>query len=166
MRVRGELIPHKYPKLVSASVFEACQSIINAKRTTTEKPPLEQRAKKPYVFRGLIRCGSCGCQVCSDTKKGKYTYLFCTKAKGKDVCDSERIREERALEVVESVLKQIVIPEPLVRKIHERLKSQYDTERNDLRSFAASLQKELQAAQSKLDRLLDLYLAENYSDRL
>ena len=35
---------------------------------------------KPYVYRGLFRCGECGCFITTETQKG-HNYLRCTKEK-------------------------------------------------------------------------------------
>ncbi len=159
MMVRGQRYPHAYPKLIDKALFDRCQAIIAG--TSVSNPPeirIQQRAKKPFIFRGLMRCADCGCQVVSDLKKGRYVYLACTKAKGKDVCQAGRIREEVALEVVEHVLSRINIPESLIMKIQERLKSQYDDQRSDMLAMAQQLQNQFSEIDIRLDRLLNLYL--------
>ncbi len=156
MRDKGNLHPHNAPVLVDKPLFDRCQAV---KQAATTKQPKEnikyQRAKKPFVFRGLIRCGHCGRQVCSDIKKGKHIYLFCTKSGTKDFCNAERINESIALQAVESVLKRINIPEPMIQEIHVRLKAQYDEDKAEIRQYLVELQKRLDESHNKLDRLLD-----------
>lgn len=159
MVVRGKLYPHAYPKLIDKSLFDRCQLILESMTSKkVAKNGRKLQSKKPFIFRGLIRCAQCGCQISSDIKKGKYIYLACSKAKGKDVCQSGRIREEVALEVVERVLSRIVIPESLITKIEQKLKRQYDLERADILRMAEQLQKQLNDIEVRLDRLLNLYL--------
>lgn len=159
MMVRGTLYPHAYPKLIDKTLFDRCQAIIAGTSVSTPiETRVQQRAKKPFIFRGLMRCADCGCQIVSDLKKGQYVYLACTKAKGKDVCQAGRIREEVALEVVEHVLSRINIPESLIMKIQERLKSQYDDNRSDMLAMAKQLQDQFNDVDIRLDRLLNLYL--------
>jgi site-specific DNA recombinase len=159
MLIKEKFYPHVYSVLIDSVLFDKCQRVGQAssnKYKTDES--MQQRSKKPFVFRGLIRCAHCGCQISSDIKKGQYIYLFCSKAKGKEVCQGRRIREEKALEVVESVLNDIRIPEPLIKAIHERLKAQYDVERGDILVMTRQLQKRYSEIDPKLDRLLNLFL--------
>lgn len=163
MLINEKLYPHIYPVLIEPALFEQCQKVRKAFSSKNgpeqqQEERKDQRSKKPFVFRGLMRCKECGCQICSDIKKGQYVYLFCTRAKGKDKCNSARIREERALEAVERVLEQIVIPESLIEKIHDRLKSQYDLERSTLRNTKERLQSQFNAIDSQLEKLMTLFL--------
>jgi site-specific DNA recombinase len=161
MMVRGKAYPHVYPKLIDKSLFDRCQRVIEVSSSnskTTAEQQVKQRAKKPFIFRGLMRCAQCGCQICSDIKREKYIYLFCTKAKGKELCNSGRIREEVALEAVEDALSRINIPESLIKAIHEHLKIQYDTERSGIKAMVQQLHKQFVEAETRLDRLLDVFL--------
>lgn len=163
MLINGTLYPHVYPVLIEPSLFEQCQKVRKASSSISypeqqEQGRKDQRAKKPFVFRGLIRCKECGCQICSDIKKGQYVYLFCTKAKGKDKCSSSRIREEVAMAEVERVLEQINIPELLIEQIQARLIEQYDQERLGIRATEKSLQIRYNEFNNQLDRLMNIYL--------
>ena len=160
MLINGKLHPHIYSVLIEPVLFDKCQKVrsrSNPKNAIEEK--VDQRSKKPFVFRGLMRCKQCGCQISSDIKKGRYIYLFCTRAKGKDKCEGVRLREEVVLLEVERVLSRIVIPEPLIVQIHERLKAQYSQERDQIRATEKTLQKQFNDVAKQLDRLLDLFLA-------
>jgi site-specific DNA recombinase len=161
MLVNGTLYPHVYPVLIEPDLFLQCQKVRMASSSKGGNKPEErkqQRAKKPFIFRGMMRCKECGCQICSDIKKDQYIYLFCTKAKGKDKCNSARIREEVALEAVERVLEQIKVPDDLIKKIHARLKSQYDLERSTLRNTKQRLQSQFEEADARLERLMTLFV--------
>jgi len=50
---------------------------------------------KPFIFRGMISCGNCGCLVSPEIKKGKYVYYSCTNAKG--ICHRDYINEKEFL---------------------------------------------------------------------
>jgi site-specific DNA recombinase len=160
MLIKGKLYSHVYPILIEPSLFDQCQAVSQrfSKKNKTENA-IQQRSKKPFVFRGLIRCSHCGCQITSDIKKGRYVYLFCSKAKGKELCKAERIREEKAMEIVENVLDRIKVPESLIQAIQERLKTQYDLERADFKALSKQLQSRLNENEKSSDKLLNLYLA-------
>lgn len=159
MRYQGKLVPHIYPPLIDESLFEKCQQVCDGNRMTPQV-----KTEKPFVFRGLIRCASCGCTVCSDLKKGKYIYLFCTKAKGKDKCNSQRIREYKAMTVIEAVLDSLVIPEPLLEQIRNHLIEVNMAGQQDYQSVMDNLQQEIKQLEKSKERLLNLYLKGSITD--
>ncbi|MCP4051034.1 MAG: hypothetical protein GY730_10050 [bacterium] len=101
MHIRGNVQPHRYGPIIDEYLFQKCQDV----RMGYNKQPYKY-AGKPYAFRALIKCAYCGCTITSDTKKGKYTYLFCTKYKGN--CDNTRIREEAIIKQIKKVFKKLV----------------------------------------------------------
>lgn len=153
MTYKGKRVPHVYPILIDESLFDRCQQI---REGNNNKPVVS--TEKPFVFRGLMKCGSCGCSITSDLKKGRYVYLACTKAKGKDKCASKRIREEKAMAVVEEVLSRLVIPDPLLQEIREYLVKLNQEEHKTYEGTVEALQKELKQQDQMLERLLNLYL--------
>jgi hypothetical protein len=50
------------------------------------------RARHEFVFSSLIRCGSCGCALVAEIKKGRYIYYHCTGNRGK--CPGRYARQE------------------------------------------------------------------------
>ncbi len=154
MLYKGNLKPHVYPPIIDEALFNRCQALRESNRTKPIKA-----SKKPFVFRGLMKCAQCGCSICSDIKKGKYIYLFCTKQKGKDICNSKRIREEVALEVVEEVLNSLVIPDSLLEEIRKYLIETNSNEKKDYKSVVEGFQKEFNKEEKKQERLFELYLS-------
>lgn len=76
MKVKGELYPHKYPSLISESLFDQVQDVMAGHNKTPFK-----YAGNPILFRGLITCEHCGCTVTGDIKKKKYIYYSCNNSK-------------------------------------------------------------------------------------
>jgi site-specific DNA recombinase len=153
MLYKGERKPHVYPTLIDEPLFEACQQVMEGNRSKPVKA-----TPKPFVFRGLMTCASCGCAVCSDIKKGKYIYLFCTKSKGKELCNAKRIREYKALAVVEKVLNSLVIPPELMEAIRCQLVETHNAGQKDFKAVFKDLQAELKQLEDSKDKLLDIYL--------
>ena len=87
---------HIHPRIIDKALWNRCQEVLAGKKKTHFK-----WGEKPYVFRGLITCGHCGCMVTSGTikkKSGKaYTYLGCTRYKP---CEQKAIREDDALNML------------------------------------------------------------------
>ncbi len=159
-RYKDKLLPHIYPPLIDEELFDRCQQVMNNNRVT----PVVS-TNKPFIFRGLIICKSCGCQICSDIKKGKYIYLFCTKAKGKQICNSGRIREEVALGVVEDVLERLHIPEQLLEAIRKNLEELHNAGCQDYKKATQSMRQESAIQENSKQRLMDLYLRGSITDK-
>lgn len=80
---KGELYPHKHPKLISEALFRQCQEIMNSR--SQKKHKTFKCTEKPFIFKGLIKCEQCGCAISCDEKiknGKKYRYLCCTHGKG------------------------------------------------------------------------------------
>lgn len=83
MKIRGEIMPHKYEPIISKALFEKVQDILSGKNTCV---PTREYGGISFAFRKLIRCAECGGTISSEQhfkKSGrKYTYLRCTHPKG------------------------------------------------------------------------------------
>ncbi len=66
MRYRGQIYPHKHPTLISQQLFDQVQDILSGRN----KQPFRFKGL-PYFYRGLIRCGHCGCMITPLKKKKK-----------------------------------------------------------------------------------------------
>ena len=86
LRYKGELHEARHEPIISKCLFDAVEAVMNRK-SKPKAPKL-----KPYLYRGLFRCGECGCFVTSETQKG-HNYLRCTKRVKKD-CSQPYVREE------------------------------------------------------------------------
>jgi site-specific DNA recombinase len=93
MKAKGELYPHRHEPIISYELFEKVQEV----REGHNKKPFQYVAK-PFIFRGMITCGHCGCLVSPEMKKSKYVYYSCTNAKG--ICKRDYINETAFLREV------------------------------------------------------------------
>lgn len=157
MRIKGQIRPHKYPPLTTRERFDTCQAV----RGRYEKTPFKYQTK-PYVFRGLIQCAYCGCSVSSDTKKGKYTYLCCTKRRGE--CRGLRVREEVILGQVRDLFKDLRIPPAALEKVRAALQAKHEDEQRFKTDAVEGLHTRYTELQRQLDLLLDLRLRSRITD--
>ncbi len=153
MKVKDVLHEHRHPVIIDEWLFAKCQEV----RQGWHKKPFKY-ASKPYVFRGLVKCGYCGCAISSDRKKNKYTYLTCTKHKGN--CGAVRLREEELLTQVSGVLKQLVIPEDILADLKDRLRKSHQAKVDYHTTALDALNKQYSSFQKQLDNLLDLRISE------
>ena len=120
MLYSGNLYPHRYEPLIDKWLFEKCKAVREGKSKT-----LIKYASKPFAFRGLIRCGYCGCMVGKDPTKG-INYCICNQYKGK--CGAERITEEELLSQVRVAFENITIPEDVVEELRKEMESSFKAE--------------------------------------
>ncbi len=73
MYVGGEFYEGKHEPIITKKLFDACQEMM-----TRKSKPQHGGGLKPYVYRGLFKCGGCGCSITAETQKG-HNYLRCTK---------------------------------------------------------------------------------------
>lgn len=107
----------------------------------------------------MIKCKNCGCTVTPEPpKKGKYIYL---RPKPKNGCNCKQINEEVANNLVEKVLKSMTIPEDVLNMYLDKLKQRFDTQQQEETLQQQLKEKDLKNAKKRLNRLVDLYLAED-----
>jgi site-specific DNA recombinase len=152
MTANGKKYPHKYEPLITRALFEQCQTV----RKSWNKKPFAY-ASKPYILRGLVRCGKCGCSLSPETAKGKYTYYSCTNAK-KDICSTKiYIKEEDLLKPMYEVFETFEnIPQEKIDWLVGELKKSVESKNLYHRNVIDSLQKEYNDVQDRIESILDL----------
>jgi len=151
MCVKGELYPHKYPALIPEYLFDKVQSII----ASHGKSPVHY-AGKELLFRGLIKCGRCGCTVSGDIKKQKYVYYACSNSKG--TCSKLWVREEKLMAELLAYFDKIQLSDEQISEIIMHLKESYSNEQDFFKHSQESLRKELDHIQGRLSKLIDMHL--------
>ena len=147
---------HIYPHLISDELFEKCRRVREGKGHNHSNKVKDDRHA---LFKGLIKCKNCGCTVTPEPpKKGKYIYL---RPKPKNGCNCKQINEEVANKLVEGVLKSMAIPEDVLNMYLDRLKQRFDTQQKEETIQQQLKEKDLENARKRLDRLVDIYLAED-----
>ncbi len=150
---KGKLYPHKYQPLISKELFDKCKAV---KEKWNKKP--FQYASKPYMLRGLVRCGTCGCSMSPYLQKGT-VYYKCSNGK-KDFEKHKMHKTETELmkplhKVLEAFSK---IPQKWIDELVEALKRSSNAKNLYHRSTIDSLQKEYNAFQIKIERIMDLLI--------
>ena len=151
---KGKPYPHKYQPLITKELFDKCQSI----RKGWNKKPFAY-ASKPFILRGLVRCAKCGCSMSPDLKKGKYVYYSCSNGR-KDICNTKvYIREEELLKPVYGVLEAFkAIPQQKIDELVDGLKQSSDAKNLYHKNTINTLQSEYNSTQTRIDRLMDLFI--------
>ena len=149
-RFAGETHEGSHQRIVSKALFDEVQNVM-ARRGRPHKP---RRKRLPYL--GFIQCGECGAAITGERQKGHH-YYRCTRKLGP--CSQKRfIREEALTDELRAVTAGAAIPaEPgadMLAQIREWRQTESDCRASELAEERTRLGK----AESRLSRLLDVYI--------
>ncbi|SKB74489.1 recombinase family protein [Sphingopyxis flava] len=74
--------------LTSSALWDAVQTVLDRRSHDSTHSRVED-----FAFRGLAKCGHCGCALVAEIKKGRYIYYHCSGYYGK--CPEPYVRQER-----------------------------------------------------------------------
>jgi len=149
-KFNGEIYEGNHKPAVSKKLFDKCHEVMKSKAHHMNK------GVKFYAFRGLFKCGECGCGITAETQKG-HNYYRCTKKK--IPCSQKYVREESLNEQISSILQKVSLPDSWTKTmIAELEKERSQTEQADF-SFVQNLKSQIKECKDRLDKLLDLQLA-------
>ena len=148
---KGQIYPHKYEPIISYDLFKKCQEV----KASYNKQP-RKNASKPFVLKGLVKCSKCGCAVSPEIHKKKYVYYSCTNYK--EVCKRVWVREEKLLEPIAEVLKNMALPQNVIEDVTESLKV-VEKSKNEFHNKALE---NLRSDYDKIDKRMGVM----YEDRL
>ncbi len=116
-----------------------------------------ERLNKPknrtqfIAYRGLMKCGSCGCAITGERRKEKYVYYHCTWMRGK--CENtEYTREDKLEEQFEKMLANVSINEERAHGLLIELEKTAGQVMVQRESKVAMLKQECQRIQTRRDR--------------
>lgn len=158
MKYMQNIYKHQYETLIAPALFQTCQDILHG-RKPEEKIPFKA-TEEPFIFRGLMTCGVCGCTISSYKKtkpSGKeYIYLKCSHFK--ENCKNPQINEKVALEAVENELKKLHVPQeimPYLKADMERIINKQNEAHN---KEVRAIRQKYDHCQDKIKRLRSLLL--------
>lgn len=102
IRYNGELHEARHEPIISKKLFDEVQAV--TRRKSKPKAP----RLKPYLYRGVFRCGECGCFITTETQKG-HNYLRCTKRVNK-ACSQRYVPEEIVADQMAAALANVSLP--------------------------------------------------------
>ena len=149
IRYKGELYDGKHEPIITKKLFDKCQEVM-ARKSKPKTPKL-----KPYIYRGLFRCGECGCFITTETQKG-HNYLRCTKRKVR--CSQKYAREDAITSQIKKEIQKVSLCSAWAKNCINELEKEKMEKAQAESSFAQKVRNELAENEQKLDRLLDLHL--------
>jgi site-specific DNA recombinase len=146
----GEMYQGTHPPLITKETFDRVQAAMQ-KRSKANSGRL-----KTYVYRGLLRCGECGCGVTMETQKG-HNYLRCTKRVKKD-CTQPYVREESMTEQIAAAVTAASLPDELADWLTSRLETERSGNATLIDDAKKKVRKQIAKIDATLDRLTAAYL--------
>ncbi len=155
MKYGGEIHEGQHEPLISKKLFDKCQEV------TSKRGKFHHVRKNNFAFLGLLKCASCGCSITGERQKG-HNYYRCTKKKG--LCQEKHyLREEALIEQIKNFLQKISLSSQDTEKVLAALDSEQDKAREDAQNKVSVLKERLVLVETKLQKLLDIYLADTLS---
>lgn len=129
--------------------------------------------KHTFDLTGLFRCSECGSAMTatqkvkyySGTKRyATYNYYYCTRKNKKIKCHSKPLTESDVLKQIDDLLIKIKPDEEFVVWARKWLSAMHLIESNFQEETLKSQQKMLESIETKLNRLLDVFIAESIDE--
>ena len=146
MNIKGKSFTGNHDPLVPTFLFNQVRSILQGKTNT-------KSFKHRYLFRRIIKCGSCNYSLIAEAKKSHIYYRCHTKD-----CSTKTIREDRILVQLMSIMSSIQldrIETNTLEKLLEDVRLNWTSSQTKL-SEAVRMQEE--KVSQKLERLTDAYI--------
>jgi site-specific DNA recombinase len=150
---KGKLYPHKYTPLISRDLYIVAQNT----RLGFKKQPYKLAGKINVLYRGLIRCGHCGCSYTPERKLKKsgrqYIYYRCTGFKGK--CGSKWLREEELTKQISAYFEKIRIPDDVAEGISQILKSSHEGKKEFYQDVSTELKTQFEKFEKRIESIYE-----------
>ncbi len=162
-RYSGEIHEGKHTPIIEKRLFDKVQKVM------TERGHQIRAVIEPKAFCGLIKCGTCGMMItaedkvkkCKNGNVHKYIYYHCTKKSKTIKCAEPCIREEVLTSELSQILSNYAMPSPWVKEFELYMKKDEHEANRESKVIIESLRSNLFSISEKIQRLLDVYLAQD-----
>jgi site-specific DNA recombinase len=141
----NNMYPHRYPPLITKTLFDEVQDV---KAGFKKKPA--KLAGQPYIYRGLLRCATCGLAITPEKHKG-FVYYHCTQYNGKH--GAAWLREEAITEQIGHVFKCLQVPADILASITTTLTELHHQKMEFHTNHVNELMKEQKTLTTMMDNL-------------
>ena len=164
--VNGEEYLGNYPAMITKEGFDKVQMILG--RNVQRKPKTRE-----FAFTGMIKCGSCGCQVTAEEKTkyyhgtnrlADYIYYRCTKRKSNIKCDEKPVTLDDLEDQIDDILSTLKISDKFKDWALKYMGELNDKEIEERTSIYKNLQNTYTKKQKELDSLTKMRYRELIDD--
>ncbi len=158
----GELYEGRHTPIVDKRLFDKVQKVM------AERGHPQATTTQPQALCGVLRCGECGMAITAEVrtkhqKNGnthRYTYYRCTK-KSAARCSQSYVREEALAADVSDLLALFVMPPKWAQYFERRMQEDERDVGRTSSQAVGDLREQMHSIERKLDRLTDLYIAQD-----
>ena len=156
-RHNGNLYKGIHEPLVSRQLFDRVQDVLHGRNQPKKRT-------RNFLYRGYLHCGICGCALTADLKKQKYVYYYCTNAKHTCTQHHRYLPEANVTDKLQKLFQPFTALEgDFARLAYET----YVHDGKDGRALTeGGFDLQLQEVDTKLERLLDLFLSGSLDESL
>ena len=165
LEYKGSLYDGNHHCFISKKLFNQVQAVLKTRNRSHD--PAHH-----FAFTGLIKCGQCGASITSESHQkyykgtdrvAQYVYYRCTK---KIIpCDQPYVSEDFLTKQFNQTIKKYAINPQWKPTIDNWLTQKKAKESLKVKAKLKTLTRELQDTQTKLTRLLDLFLDSGLDDK-
>jgi len=157
VRWSGEIYQGKHTPMLTLAEFKAAQAILDGKPNSALNRS-RTLVEHDFPYRGLIKCGECGCQYTAEVQRG-HVYYHCThRKKGYKCSQTKNIREEHVQAAIDRVMAQHSVHVKFRDWALENLQTSTWRDLQTEQQAHASRRARIAQLQGHFDRLLDLKL--------
>lgn len=146
---------HRYQPLITKELFDTVQEMMASRN---QNPNHGQ--KKIFPFSGLLKCGTCGCSVCREVKRGK-AYLACSNAK--KLHTRTYTQEVVLLDQIKPLMSGLILSDEQIDQIVTTLRENHEFKAKYYQEQVVGLNAQFDHIQKQKDKILDLLIASNIS---
>ena len=154
MKYTGEIFEGTHEPLVAKKLFDRVQEVLDARGKGRKKK------RHTFAFSNFLTCSTCGCMITAEVQKG-YTYYRCTKKK--QTCAERYVREELLAGQIRNFLQKVSLSSQDTQKVLAALDSEEAQAKQQAQAEARNLKVQIADLDTKLEKLLDAYLADALS---
>lgn len=145
----GKVYQGKHKPLISLDLYNRVQDILHGRLHPHPR-------KNFYSAQGFLKCGSCGCALTCDTKKG-FVYYYCTN--GKRICEEHKsyLRSEAIDKLLSNLFLELKFDIEFIELSAEAYKDKNKDKISYTQSTLETLSKELKTLLDKEIALTDGY---------
>ncbi|MDD3607732.1 MAG: recombinase family protein, partial [Candidatus Moranbacteria bacterium] len=151
-RYKGDLYEGRHKPIVEKRLWDKVQRVI------AERSHPQKAVSDPKPLCGLMHCGECGRMITAEVQKN-HTYYRCTKKN--TVCSQPYVREESVVAQLSDLLSGYAFPKSWVNEFLRHMKEDERKSAQKASAFVRELREKLQNLSQNLDRLTDLYVAQD-----
>lgn len=155
------VIENAVPSIINANLWRRVQERKNANKHVAPR-----KRKKLYALTGKIYCGLCGNHFygmqSGSTQNGKYyayQYYVCSKRKGYQTCDCDRIRKDYIENIILQEIKKRILNDDAIKSISAEVAALCNETPQQIARDIKRLEKRKNTLENDIDELLDMRLA-------